>query len=128
MNSTTSVTVSDLANPSVVLDLSRVGAFVDHADAQKECRGDDSVIDHLENPARGSLEPHHQAWLFAAFLAAFAVKVPDHRRLAGGGDGDDRALCRIQPVSLLHILGAHRRSPVSVDWRLGRRKARLRCG
>ncbi len=26
--------------------------------------------------ARGSLEPHHQAWLFAAFLAAFAVKVP----------------------------------------------------
>ena len=26
--------------------------------------------------ARGSLEPHQQAWLFAAFLAAFAVKVP----------------------------------------------------
>ncbi len=26
--------------------------------------------------ARESLTPHHQAWLFAAFLAAFAVKVP----------------------------------------------------
>ena len=26
--------------------------------------------------ARDSLEPKHQAWLFAAFLAAFAVKVP----------------------------------------------------
>ena len=26
--------------------------------------------------ARESLEPHHQRWLFAAFLAAFAVKVP----------------------------------------------------
>ena len=26
--------------------------------------------------ARDNLEPHHQAWLFAAFLAAFAVKVP----------------------------------------------------
>ena len=26
--------------------------------------------------ARESLESHHQAWLFAAFLAAFAVKVP----------------------------------------------------
>ncbi len=26
--------------------------------------------------ARESLQPHHQAWLFAAFLAAFAVKVP----------------------------------------------------
>jgi len=26
--------------------------------------------------AKGSLEPAHQAWLFAAFLAAFAVKVP----------------------------------------------------
>src|SRR4030095_6338986 len=38
-----------LGDATVVFDFARVRALVDHANAQEQCRGDDSMVDHLEN-------------------------------------------------------------------------------